>query len=436
VALCAIVAAILLTTARWSVAEEVESAFSIAEDIIAERGPRLSQAPETMLAAVELAREIDSLRHVAAYVTDPVGVVVAEGSGRAAVSRDAPGWFADWVGQDQMVRSFPVTRYPNILGTIRLATDPADEIDEVWEDFSVILPVVAGAGMLAMVSALGMVLMVLHRIRISNEALARMRSGDLSARVPRQRLAEFAALADGVNALAAHLCAEREEIRRLQRRLITLSETERRLLATDLHDGVGPRLFALRATVRDAQLLVGTAPEKVAGPLGEALEAIQVHSEEIQKLVRSAIANLRPMLAGDATLGEMLRDMAASFSDIAPSVRIDVEAEDLNTGEAGDLCFYRFAQESVLNAIRHGAARQVRIELRREQEGEGTVLIAQVNDDGRGPPNGKAKPNYGLVGIMDRAKALDATFCPPERRQDRTMTELRLRLDRGHPLPG
>ncbi|MFD2843031.1 histidine kinase [Paracoccus cavernae] len=56
-----------------------------------------------------------------------------------------------------------------------------------------------------------------------------------------------------MNALASHLDEGRAENRRLQERMMTLAETERARIASDLHDDMGPQLFALRAAVGQAQ---------------------------------------------------------------------------------------------------------------------------------------------------------------------------------------
>ncbi|SEA96489.1 LapD/MoxY N-terminal periplasmic domain-containing protein [Rubrimonas cliftonensis] len=427
--LSVVVGTIFLTNARWSVEEEIASAYRIASGIIEERSARFSDAPDTMLAAIELAREIDHLRHVAAYVTDPIGVVLSEGSGVPLEPRAAPEWFAAMLAPEPRLSSFPITRYPNILGNVRLVSDPADEIEEVWEDFRLVMPTIAGAGMVALAFALAMILAILRRLGVCRDALDRLRAGDVTARAPEQGLSEFAALAEGVNALATHLESEQRENERLQRRLLTLSEAERSQLASDLHDGVGPSLFALRVALRDAQVLALDAPPMLAAPLCEALGALQRHAEALQRLTRSAIASLRPMLPGDASLDEMLGEMACSFMDIAPSTRIEVVAQPLSLGEVVDLCIYRFAQESVLNAVRHGRAQQVRIELAPEAGPAPRRLVVRVIDDGRGPPNGVTEPSYGLIGIMDRARAIGARFVPPQRAGNRTVTELSLPLD-------
>ena len=87
------------------------------------------------------------------------------------------------------------------------------------------------------------------RFPSAGAALARMRGGDLSVRAPQTGLAELAQLSDGVNALASHLADERAENRRLQSRMMTLAEAERARIASDLHDGIGPQLFALQAEI-------------------------------------------------------------------------------------------------------------------------------------------------------------------------------------------
>ena len=81
------------------------------------------------------------------------------------------------------------------------------------------------------------------------EGLARLARGDRSLLVSRGGSPELVAIAEGINALAASLARLDDENHRLLRRMIDVQEDERRDIARDLHDEIGPFLFAIRAGV-------------------------------------------------------------------------------------------------------------------------------------------------------------------------------------------
>lgn len=316
-----------------------------------------------------------------------------------------------------------MTHYPNILGTLRLASDPRDEIEEVWEDFRVILPMLALASLALSASAALLNMFLLRRLDMTAQVVARMRGGDLSLRAPEGRMAELAELSEGVNALARRLQEGRAENNELQRRLLSLSEEERARIASDLHDEIGPQIFGLQAAARQAALLAKGDPS--ADPqLAEALEAVSRHAEALRRGVRTAISDLRPMAAGASSLEELLQELAGDFADLHPGLEISLDVDpEAAADELREIAVYRFVRESALNALRHGGAGRLWIEVGLSPDRE--RILARVSDDGRGPPTDPPTPHLGHLGMRDRALALGAEWDSPRREGGRILTELR-----------
>jgi two-component system sensor histidine kinase UhpB len=418
-----VVAAMFIVNARWSAQQEVDAAMAMAATHLQARRARIALAADPMAEAAAVADELSGLRHVSIRLLDADGAALIE---PAADQRQAPTWFRSLIGGVVDSIEMPIVRYPNIVGALVLQTEPTDEIDEVWEDFSVIMPTILGAGVFALGVSLATILVVMRNVADVGAALQAMRSGDATARVAHQRFSEFAALADDANALAAHLAAERQENHRLLVRMMSLSEDERRALADDLHDVLGPSLFALRAAIRTASDAAAT-PEALAN----ALAAAERHSETVQATCRAAIEALRPMLLGEASLEELLQDFSAGFRTIAPAARVSVTADRAlprSLGDLGDLCVFRFAQESVLNAVRHGGAQRIEIVLRRVEQADAAALLATVRDDGVGPTTADVTPRHGQLGMADRARALGGAYTPPVREGGAIITTLSLPL--------
>jgi signal transduction histidine kinase len=186
------------------------------------------------------------------------------------------------------------------------------------------------------------------------------------------------------------------EIRRYWRDAADLAVLEeRRRIARDFHDGLAQELAFIvrRCSSRnesDRNLEeVAAAAERA---LDESRRAIVMLSrplhEPLDALVEQALMETADRLGTDLDL------------DLDPEVRVDrTVAEDL----------IRIAREALINAARHGHARWVRVELRREAG----RLCLRVIDDGEGfdpeTLNGSGS-GFGLISMAERAEALGATF--------------------------
>ncbi|RJE88218.1 HAMP domain-containing protein [Paracoccus onubensis] len=427
--LCIAVATIIILNARHAIVEETSSAFRIAQTTVAIRMPQRFAGRDTMGDAMRLSAEIDALRHVSSHIIDTQGdPLMARAEKAESVSENTvPDWFNQLMRPEPQTDLFPISHYPNILGSLWISTDPSDEIAEVWEDFSVIMPLLALTGIVMVGLTMLVSTLILRRLRILQEALSAIRQGDLTRRAPNGRLVEFSALAEGVNELAAHLQAKRAENDLLQTRLLTLSEAERAKIASDLHDEMGPQLFALNAALAQARSVASDIDDAARSQLVEALEATRTHARAVRDSARAAINDLRPMLLGHGSLIELLEELIADFTEISPEVTIDLNAGcQIGTGELEELSIYRFVRESLLNAIRHGNAQRIEIDMHCDNSVNPRQIVTRITDDGRGP-SGKVLPrSYGLIGIRDRARALHATYIPPYRKGDATITELRM----------
>ena len=435
--LSAVVAGILILNARHATRDEVNTAFALATAYLDEARGRMQIGPQPMEEALAFARQIDLMRHVRAEVRGADGHLLSPRGPEPEDDAAPPVWFQRLLAAEPREASAHVTRYPNTLGTLTLIADYRDETAEVWSDFRSVLMVILGMSVVASVATF-LILNLLHRRLEDCDAVLRaIRAGDFTAAPPPQRLAELDDLATGIRALAADLGAREAENRRLQQRLMTLSDSERRQLASDLHDGLGPLLFALgtaaseaRAIARRGAALAEGGAEEKAALLAE-LDAVGAHAQSLRGMVRGVIYRLRPMIEADASLGELLAEFAAGFAEVAPEAEVRLELDgsaEIACGESAGLAILRFTQESALNAVRHGGADEIVVSatLGAGPSGEDWIHV-ELSDNGRGPAPGAA-PSYGQAGILDRAHALGGDYRRPERRAGRTRTSLSLPL--------
>jgi two-component system sensor histidine kinase UhpB len=254
-------------------------------------------------------------------------------------------------------------------------------------------------------AAVGRALRLLERM---SAAFGRIAQGDYDPRMPERGPAELAELARGFNRMAQQLATVAAQNRRLNARLLSLQAEERADLARDLHDEVGPLLFAVDMTAATIErLAVGGRSSEVP------LHVRSIHDAvgRMQRHVRSILERLRPL---EETGLQVAIDRLVSFwrgrrpeIDFGASVLIDEE----RLGETGRQTIYRVVQEAMSNAIRHGAPRRVDVVV--THDGDDGVRVA-VTDDGVGLPEDAAPDRgaarFGLVGMRERVTAMDGAL--------------------------
>jgi signal transduction histidine kinase len=171
---------------------------------------------------------------------------------------------------------------------------------------------------------------------------------------------------------------EREvaERARLEREVIESCAREQRRIAYDLHDGVGQQLvsIALSAKLLEEQLRPRQPDE------AEKASAIVKLANEAARQARLTARSLE----GADGVG----DLKTALESLATSISQNCRVKTMVTANAASLPIsapvaaqlYRITQEAVHNAIEHGAAREVLIQL---TVGNRDMLLA-VQDDGQG----------------------------------------------------
>lgn len=233
---------------------------------------------------------------------------------------------------------------------------------------------------------------VAHRVRLS--ALTRRNQELMELQSQRERARE-------------ELGRAYERLQLLARRLEAAKEEERKRIARELHDDLGP---ALTAVVINLQLMGdGAAPEKNARRIEDSIDLV----DRMVQQIRDLSLELRPPLLDEMGLVTALTgylETQAERTGLTIDVR-GVRAVDGLPAEV-EITAFRVAQEAVTNAIRHARARRVVVAIEREDGG----LAITVEDDGRGfdassatEVSGTGK-SLGLLGMQERARMLGGRF--------------------------
>jgi two-component system, NarL family, sensor kinase len=192
--------------------------------------------------------------------------------------------------------------------------------------------------------------------------------------------------------MARTLHDNRQEREELLLRALAASDTERRRIASDLHDGVVQDLagtsYALAAA---ADRIDGQAPT-----VSEALRDGARQTRRSIRQLRSLLVDIYPPDLHRAGLAAALSDLVAPLEsrgvharvDLPPGLRLEPDAEAL---------MFRTAQEALRNVMAHSDANRVDVSVILENSHAGLTIA----DDGRGftPDVAQAARDDGHLGL-------------------------------------
>jgi two-component system sensor histidine kinase UhpB len=343
-------------------------------------------------------------------VTPPTAIDDPSSVERAGVPR----WFQALVQVQDLHRDLPVVSGGRPVGTIVVVGRAADEIVEIWEDVSdlALLALVLNAAVLAVLYfALGR---VLHPLTSLTAGLRELQDGHFRHHLQRPAGRELADVTGRFNALADSLAAARTDNARLNRKLVTVQDDDRREIALELHDELGPCLFGVRANVASIDRLARELPGDAARRIKERVASVVAITDRMQAANRDLLGRLRPMALGHVPLADAIAGLATDFEGADPDHRFALEIGRLahSYGNCIDLTVYRCLQEGITNAARHAGAGTISARIGEEVSGpSGTGdsgaarLRLSVRDDGSGLAPGTV-PGMGWSGMEERVRAL------------------------------
>jgi signal transduction histidine kinase len=192
--------------------------------------------------------------------------------------------------------------------------------------------------------------------------------------------------------LQAELRARLAELQASRARLVEATDTERRRIERDLHDGTQQRLVSIAMTLGLAESKLAADRPAVQSVLREARDALTAALAELRELTQG----IRPAILVERGLSAALDDLARRA---ALPVRVDVSVSG-RLPEQIEGAAYFVASEALTNAAKHSHASEVRLSAS-EKDG---VLALEVADDGIG--GAATGGGSGLRGLADRVEAL------------------------------
>ncbi|MGY4314981.1 histidine kinase [Bradyrhizobium sp. JR3.5] len=316
---------------------------------------------------------------------------------------NVPAWFTALLQIPQLGSTHPIRVGTAHVGDIVFRPDLSAEILEKWIGFLAIVASSAALMLLAGLSAYFTTGTALRPLAQLGAGLTRMRNGDYDATIPLGGPPEIRQSCAEANELAATLKRLSRDNRDLLRKLVAVQDDERRELARELHDEMGPLLFAIRANATALSDPEAEGPPEPGSPAHGILSA----AEALQQANRRVLEGLSPVYVAELGLAASIQALLRNTQSQAPGLRVTSRIDNLLNELDGPISqtIYRVIQEGSINVLRHAQATTMGVVATVNSE----QIQIEIYDDGIGLPQDLTF-GRGLTGMHDRVRALDGTL--------------------------
>jgi signal transduction histidine kinase len=196
-----------------------------------------------------------------------------------------------------------------------------------------------------------------------------------------------------------------DELRKLSSHLQSVRESERKKVASTIHDEFGQKLLSLKYEILNIRKDIaggsGNYESHIEGMLGLVEASI--------KTVRDISSNLRPGILDKLGIAAAIQWLAKDM-ETRTGIKFNVicTPEDMILNDDYTTALFRIFQEAATNIIRHSGANEVIINLK---AGINTVLLI-ILDNGKGIREEDLfrADSFGIKGMRERVLSFQGTF--------------------------
>jgi signal transduction histidine kinase len=196
------------------------------------------------------------------------------------------------------------------------------------------------------------------------------------------------------------------ERRRTSRQILEAGERERHRIGQDLHDDLCQQLTGIACLGRVLHQRLASKLPPEAGAASQVVDLV----EQAVRRARDIARGLQPLQLATDGLAPALQELTASIERMfRVRCHFACDAPVAIDDPATPIQLYRITQEAISNAIRHGRAENVYVDL---VEVEGRVILT-VEDDGGGVGADRVAvraPGLGVRTMRHRARMIGATL--------------------------
>ncbi len=200
---------------------------------------------------------------------------------------------------------------------------------------------------------------------------------------------------------------------------------ERSRLAREIHDTLLQSLLGVMLRLDEVEKTVDESADGAKQQLGSLRQQLEFYIRE----ARQSIRDLRSPLLEGRDLAAALREAGERLTAGRASLEYDVTGPARRAPLKVEEHVLRIAQEAISNAIRHAAARTVRVNLAYTSD----ALALRVADDGRGfdpsAPDGDTA-HWGLTSMQERVAQVEGEFSLHSAPGQGTAVEVRVPLQK------
>lgn len=190
--------------------------------------------------------------------------------------------------------------------------------------------------------------------------------------------------------------------------IITGQENERKRLAREIHDGIGPLLSSakleLELFLEDLKERDSSIPDEKLHNIRQTIDAISVDLRDISHSLIPRVLEEFGMLSAFQNMVGRINSSRKSNVDLY----CNLDPED-RFGKDIELNLFRCGQELLNNAIKHANAKNIILQLIKHDDS----IVLMVEDDGLGFNPSQSKKHsdgIGLLNIETRVRALNGDF--------------------------
>ncbi len=173
---------------------------------------------------------------------------------------------------------------------------------------------------------------------------------------------------------------------------------ERNRLAREIHDILGHSLTSITTGIEACKEMIGLNPKAVEKQLGKILELSRKGLLDVRRSVRELKIDSLEKYELIPAIKNLVNDVN---SCTAVKVDLSIKGTILKLKDDEEQTLYRIIQESITNAIRHGKANDIFIDI----EYVNHTIGVSIRDDGIGCD--QIQDGFGLTHIRERVEMLN-----------------------------
>ena len=192
------------------------------------------------------------------------------------------------------------------------------------------------------------------------------------------------------------------ELRQLSKQLLQIQENERKRIASDLHDGIGQSLSAVKFGLEN---MLRELSDSLHRRSLLKLEAVVSKIRDMIEEVRKISMDLRPSIIDDLGIVATINWFCREFQLVHPALVVikDLDIQESAVESTLKVVIFRILQEAFNNIANHADASEVYVSLKSLE----SKIELRVKDDGRGfviDDKQKTLNGFGLNSMNERAK--------------------------------